>query len=84
MTRCAKHGSETVKFDHASQLPVCEACDVERLAAERKRCADIADLYVSQALPLGDEAVGECPVTAYFDGQKIVASNIGHDIRTGN
>lgn len=53
------------------------------VVAERERCAKIADLYVSQARPLGDEAVGDCPLTAYFEGQKIVAQNIGHDIRKG-
>ena len=39
MTPCAKHGSETVKFDHASQLPVCEACDMEMIAAAYERGA---------------------------------------------
>ena len=50
---------------------------------ERERCAQIADLYGGQARPAGDENVGDCPLTAYFDGQKIVAQNIGHDIRKG-
>lgn len=50
---------------------------------ERQRSAEIADLYVSQARPAGDESVGDCPLTAHFDGQRIVAQNIGHDIRNG-
>jgi hypothetical protein len=83
MMVCAKHGSEGMKFDHASQLPVCETCDIERIAGERVRCADIANLYVSQARPSGDESVGDCPLTAYFDGQRLVAQNIEHDIRNG-
>ena len=83
MTRCAKHGPEGVKFDHASQLLVCEACAAEHTSAERARCAGIANLYVSQARPCGDENVGDCPLTAHFDGQRIVAQNIEHDIRNG-
>jgi hypothetical protein len=82
--RCAKHGSEGVKLDIASQLPVCEPCDRERIAGERARCADIANLYAHQARPAGDEDVGDCPMTAYFDGQRIVAQNIEHDIRNGS
>lgn len=54
------------------------------IKAERARCADIANLYVSQARPAGDENVGDCPLTAHFDGQRLVAQNIEHDIRNGN
>jgi hypothetical protein len=53
------------------------------IAEERARCAAIADLYVSQARPAGDEDVGDCPLAAYFNGQKIVAQNILGDIRNG-
>lgn len=55
----------------------------DAVMAERKRCKDIADLYVSQARPAGDENVGDCPLTAHFDGQRLVAQNIGHDIENG-
>ena len=50
---------------------------------ERQRCKAIADLYVEQARPAGDESVGDCPLTAHFDGQRLVAENIGHDIEHG-
>lgn len=50
---------------------------------ERARAKKIADLYVSQARPAGDENVGDCPLTAYFDGQRLVAQNIGYDIENG-
>jgi len=56
---------------------------LEGIRHERQRCAAIADLYVSQARPLGSEDVGDCPLTAHYDGQKLVAENIAHDIRKG-
>lgn len=59
------------------------AVQIAERIAERERCAAIADLYASQARPLGDENCGDCPVTAYYYGQKIVAQNISHDIRSG-
>ena len=84
MTQCAKHGVHGVKLNIASQLLVCEVCDAERIAAQRARCANIASLYADQARPTGNEDVGDCPLTAYFDGQQLVAQNIEHDIRNGN
>lgn len=62
---CAKHGSESVKFDHASQLPACEACDAEHLASfeegarglrlnrmlqERDDCASLAEAMGSKEI----------------------------------
>jgi len=61
-----------------------KAAIAKAVAEERARCVAIAELYVSQARPAGDENVGDCPLTAYFDGQRLVAENIAHDIRNGN
>ena len=76
-------------FDEAGNGPidVCaehKAWMEKAVAAERARCADIANLYFHQARPLGDESVGDCPLTAYVRGQQLVAQNIEHDIRNGN
>lgn len=76
-------------FDEAGNGPidVCaehKAWMEKAVAAERARCADVANLYFHQARPLGDESVGDCPLTAYFNGQQLVAQNIEHDIRNGN
>jgi hypothetical protein len=65
MTRCAKHGSEGVRFDHASQLALCEACEIERMASfekyarglrinfmmqERDSCAALAETLGSKEI----------------------------------
>lgn len=59
--RCAKHGPEGVKFDNASQLPVCERCETEReegarglrlnlMFQERDDCAALAETLGSKEI----------------------------------